>query len=92
MLKIDIHTHILPKDIPDWKQKFGYGGFITLDHYQPCCARMLRDDGKQFREVGKQTGVGFSPKSGMNASVGDVLNHGKYSIYVSNISEESILI
>ena len=29
MLKIDIHTHILPKDIPNWKDKFGYGGFIT---------------------------------------------------------------
>src|SRR5688572_8048742 len=51
MLKIDVHTHILPKDIPAWKDKFGYGGFITLDHYQPCCARMLRDDGKQFRDI-----------------------------------------
>ncbi len=50
------------------------------------------NDGKQFREVGKQTGVGFSPKSGMNASVGDVLNQGRYSIYVSNISEEGVLI
>ncbi|MCM3904279.1 MAG: CRTAC1 family protein [Pyrinomonadaceae bacterium] len=50
------------------------------------------NDGKQFREVGKQTGVGFSPKSGMNATVGDVLNHGRYSIYVSNISEEGVLI
>ncbi|NOT48882.1 MAG: amidohydrolase [Acidobacteria bacterium] len=51
MLKIDIHTHILPKDIPNWKDRFGYGGFITLDHHKPCCARMLRDDGKEFREV-----------------------------------------
>lgn len=51
MLKIDIHTHILPKDIPRWKDKFGYGGFIRLDHYQPCCARMLRDDGVAFRDV-----------------------------------------
>jgi hypothetical protein len=50
------------------------------------------NDGKQFREVGKQAGVGFSPKSGMNASVGDVLNDGRYSIYVSNISEEGVLI
>ena len=50
------------------------------------------NDGKQFHEVGKQTGVGFSPKSGMNAAVGDVLNQGRYSIYVSNISEEGILI
>ena len=51
MLKIDIHTHILPKDIPEWKDKFGYGGFITLDHYKPCCARMLRDDGTEFRDI-----------------------------------------
>lgn len=51
MLKIDVHTHILPKEIPDWKSRFGYGGFITLDHYKPCCARMLRDDGKQFRDI-----------------------------------------
>ncbi len=51
MLKIDVHTHILPRDIPRWKDKFGYGGFITLDHYQPCCARMVRDDGVSFRDV-----------------------------------------
>lgn len=51
MLKIDVHTHILPKDIPDWKKRFGYGGFIKLDHHKPCCARMIEDDGKFFREV-----------------------------------------
>ena len=50
MLKIDIHTHILPKEIPDFKAKFGYGGFISLDHHKPCCARMMVDD-KFFREV-----------------------------------------
>lgn len=51
MLKIDVHTHILPKEIPDWKRRFGYGGFVTLEHHKPCCARMLKDDGKFFREV-----------------------------------------
>ena len=51
MLKIDIHTHILPKDIPNWKDKFGYGGFIKLDHHKPCCARMMKDDGHFFREI-----------------------------------------
>lgn len=51
MLKIDVHTHILPKEIPRWADKFGYGGFIMLDHYQPCRARMLRDDGVSFRDV-----------------------------------------
>ncbi len=51
MFKIDVHTHILPRDIPKWKDSFGYGGFIGLDHYKPCCARMVRDDGTQFRNV-----------------------------------------
>ncbi len=50
MLKIDIHTHILPEHIPDFKSKFGYGGFISLDHHKPCCAKMMVDD-KFFREV-----------------------------------------
>lgn len=47
---IDIHTHILPEHIPNWKEKFGYGGFIHLDHHKPCCARMMKDD-KFFREI-----------------------------------------
>ncbi|MGI9055671.1 MAG: amidohydrolase family protein [Pyrinomonadaceae bacterium] len=51
MLKIDIHTHVLPEHIPDWKDKFGYGGFIKLDHHKPCCARMMKDDGHFFREI-----------------------------------------
>lgn len=51
MLKIDVHTHILPREIPKWKDSFGYGGFIGLDHYKPCCAKMVRDDGTQFRDV-----------------------------------------
>ncbi|HTL82277.1 MAG TPA: amidohydrolase family protein [Bacteroidia bacterium] len=51
LFTIDIHTHILPENIPNWKEKFGYGGFIQLDHIKPCCARMIRDDGKFFREV-----------------------------------------
>ena len=50
ILTIDIHTHILPKDIPNFKEKFGYGGFIHLDHHKPCCARMMMDD-KFFREI-----------------------------------------
>jgi len=51
MNRIDIHTHILPKDIPNWKKKFGYGGFISLEHHKPCCAKMIRDDGVFFREI-----------------------------------------
>jgi aminocarboxymuconate-semialdehyde decarboxylase len=50
LLTIDIHTHILPENIPDFRQQFGYGGFIHLDHHKPCCARMMKD-GEFFREV-----------------------------------------
>jgi aminocarboxymuconate-semialdehyde decarboxylase len=49
-MKIDIHTHIIPEQMPDWAKKFGYGGFIHLDHHKAGCARMMVDD-KFFREV-----------------------------------------
>lgn len=52
----------------------------------------LNEGGKRFVEGGKRTGVGYAPKSGMTAAVGDVLNQGRFSIYVSNISEESVLV
>ena len=47
---------------------------------------------RRFHEAGEQTGVGFAPKSGMNVAFGDILNQGNYAIYVSNISEEGVLI
>ncbi len=50
MLSIDIHTHILPKTWPNLREKYGYGGFISLDHHQCGCARMMVDD-KFFREI-----------------------------------------
>jgi hypothetical protein len=50
------------------------------------------NDGNRFREVGQQTGIGFAPKSGMNAAFGDILNQGRYAVYVSNISEDGVLI
>jgi aminocarboxymuconate-semialdehyde decarboxylase len=49
-MKIDLHTHILPHDWPDLDAKYGYGGFVRLDHYQPCCARMMIGD-RVFREI-----------------------------------------
>jgi hypothetical protein len=50
------------------------------------------NDGARFREVGQQTGVGFAPKSGMNVAFGDIFNRGKYAVYVTNISEDGVLI
>jgi aminocarboxymuconate-semialdehyde decarboxylase len=48
--KIDIHTHILPHEWEDFDAKFGYGGFIRLDHYKPCCAKMMQGQ-RVFREI-----------------------------------------
>jgi len=55
-------------------------------------SELFLNDGKRFHEAGEETGVGFAPKSGMNVAFGDILNQGKYSVYVSNISEEGVLI
>lgn len=50
MLKIDSHTHILPKYMPNWTDKFGYGDFIYLQHHKEGFAKMMR--GHQFfREI-----------------------------------------
>lgn len=49
-MKIDLHTHILPRDWPDLDAKYGYPGFIRLEHYEPCCARMMKGD-RVFREI-----------------------------------------
>lgn len=50
-MKIDAHAHILPKHWPSLKEKFGYGGWITLEHLESGNARMMRDDGRFFREI-----------------------------------------
>ena len=49
-LTIDIHTHIMPEHLPRWSQKFGYNGFIHLEHHKTGCARMMKDD-VFFREI-----------------------------------------
>ncbi len=55
-------------------------------------AELFLNEGGHFKEAGQSTGVGFAPKSGMNVAYGDILNQGRYAIYVSNISEEGVLI
>ncbi|REJ77610.1 MAG: CRTAC1 family protein [Acidobacteria bacterium] len=52
----------------------------------------INDDGKRFIDASEASGIGFSPKSGMNASFGDVMNDGRLSIYETNISERGILL
>ena len=50
MLKIDTHTHIMPKQLPNWSSKLGYGSFIHLEHHREGAARMMQGD-RFFREV-----------------------------------------
>ncbi|MDX1651576.1 MAG: amidohydrolase family protein [Brumimicrobium sp.] len=50
MLKIDMHTHIIPKHLPDWTKKFGYGDFIFLNHRDDGKADMMQG-GKFFRTI-----------------------------------------
>jgi hypothetical protein len=40
-IKIDMHTHILPKTWPDLKEKYGYGGFVSLEHHHPHKAKVI---------------------------------------------------
>lgn len=49
-MKIDVHTHILPERWPDLAERYGYGGWIRMDHHCAGCARMMIDD-RFFREV-----------------------------------------
>lgn len=50
MLKIDMHTHIIPKHLPDWTKKFGYGDFIFLKHNDNKTADMMQG-GQFFRRI-----------------------------------------
>lgn len=58
MRPIDLHTHILPRTWPDWTQRSGYPGWVSLEHYlrDGCpCARMVKSlpggQSRVFREV-----------------------------------------
>ncbi len=49
-MKIDLHTHILPRQWPDLRERYGYGGWVRLEETCDGCARMMVDD-EFFREV-----------------------------------------
>lgn len=40
----------MPENLPPWVEKFGYGGFVHLDHHMNCKAKMMIGD-KFFREI-----------------------------------------
>ncbi|XP_013402157.1 2-amino-3-carboxymuconate-6-semialdehyde decarboxylase, partial [Lingula anatina] len=49
-MKIDIHNHILPETWPDLKERYGYGGWVSLEGHCAGKANMMKD-GKLFRVV-----------------------------------------
>lgn len=51
----------------------------------------INNYGEGFTNIGEESGIGFTPKSGMSVSFGDVLNQGKHAIYITNISEAGVL-
>ncbi|MGI8820437.1 MAG: amidohydrolase family protein [Chthoniobacterales bacterium] len=53
-MKIDLHTHILPRDWPDLEAKYGYPGFVRLEHCDACSARMMKGE-TLFREIKSNT-------------------------------------
>lgn len=52
----------------------------------------INDKGKKFSEVGRQSGIGNIPKSGMSVSFGDINNKGVIGIYNTTITEKGILL
>ncbi|GCB80587.1 hypothetical protein scyTo_0017238 [Scyliorhinus torazame] len=49
-MKIDLHCHILPKEWPNLKQRYGYEGWVQLYHHSQGEAKMMKD-GNMFRVV-----------------------------------------
>ena len=86
---IDSHRWTLAAAVADLRGTGHPDLFIANDYG---ISEMYFNDGARFHEVGEQTGVGFAPKSGMNAAFGDIFNRGQYAVYVSNISEDGVLI
>ena len=86
---IDSHRWALAASAADIRGTGHPDLFVSNDYG---VSELYFNDGKRFHEVGKQTGIGFAPKSGMNAGFGDILNQGQYAVYVSNISEDGVLI
>jgi aminocarboxymuconate-semialdehyde decarboxylase len=50
MLKIDMHTHMMPRHMPDFAKKFGYGDFIMMEHVNEGEANMMQGS-RFFRKV-----------------------------------------
>jgi aminocarboxymuconate-semialdehyde decarboxylase len=49
-MKIDVHNHILPESWPDLRERYGYSGWVQLQHCGHGKANMMKD-GRLFRQI-----------------------------------------
>lgn len=69
----------------------GYPDIILANDYG-VSEFLCNKEGKRFEEKGQATGIGETPKSGMNVSMGDLFNRGQLALYVSNITDPGNLV
>ncbi len=69
----------------------GYPDLVVTNDYN-VDELYINQNGKRFIEMGRQSGIGNIPKSGMSVAFGDIDNSGSLGIYTTNITEKGILI
>jgi enediyne biosynthesis protein E4 len=69
----------------------GYPDLVIANDYANA-EFYLNEKGQQFIEKSNASLIGLSPKSGMNVSFGDTYNRGQPGFYISNITEEGVLL
>ncbi len=69
----------------------GYPELIIANDYANA-EFYLNEKGQHFVEKSNVSLIGLSPKSGMNVSFGDTHNRGQLGFYISNITEEGVLL
>jgi hypothetical protein len=69
----------------------GYPDLVIANDYANA-EFYLNEKGQHFVEKSNASLIGLSPKSGMNVSFGDTRNRGQLGFYISNITEEGVLL
>ena len=69
----------------------GYPDIVLANDYG-VSEFLCNHGGTHFEEIGAATGIGVTPKSGMNATLGDIFNTGQFSVYITNITAPGNLV
>ncbi|MEX0771514.1 MAG: CRTAC1 family protein [Balneolaceae bacterium] len=68
----------------------GYPDLVVANDYG-VDELFINQRGEKFISSGEGAGMGFVPKSGMSVAFGDILNQGRFAVYITNISEAGVL-